>query len=274
MNSKILKGTDIILSSEGELESDVGSLACRVRKGHTVCGDSAFIHADPHKVLFGVFDGVSGEAGADMASSQAARMLLNELGGLKTVNKKQIKDAFSKAHASITDGFTTALVVFVSSEGYFLAASVGDCTLYSIDKNGKLDLELGESRIVGKDDTIFRYLAFRNIVKSVMGWSSGGMEMEMIEGKLSEGEILIAASDAVKDNLKLKVSEYNVEDASGLGDLQKIMGSSGSVRTILEKIYETIIDRMGRSKKKRGGYLLAPKKDDLSLIVFKFSKKR
>ncbi|MFH1393566.1 MAG: protein phosphatase 2C domain-containing protein [Candidatus Micrarchaeota archaeon] len=271
MQEHILKGTEITLNKKAAISSPIGSASCAVRRGHEVCGDSAFLYCDDDNLIFGVFDGVSGEPGADRASSAAAAEILRILKGLKSPGEKGMREALTAAHASLTDGYTTALVVFVGKDGRFVAASVGDSSLYSIDIKGNISLEMPLGRIVKEGDTIFRFMKFRNIVKSVIGWNAGGMEIQMQRGKLSAGEILILSSDCLPDNLEIEVSEFNVEDASGTRDLKGIIGRSRSPEKILDKIYKEIRGRMSLGGRKlRGQFILEPKLDDLAILVFKY----
>jgi serine/threonine protein phosphatase PrpC len=274
MNSKILGGTEITLSKKADTKSGFCKLAAAVRRAHDACGDSAFIHADENKAIFGVFDGVSGEAGADRASTLAAKTILKKLVETEKPGQKEIQKALETAHASVTDGLTTALVVVVLSNGTFISASVGDSTMHSIDQKGNFDIELYGSRVVGKGDTIFRFLAFRNVVKSVIGWHSGEFEVIMREGRLSPGEILIAASDALVDNLNMRVSQFNIEDASGADDLKKIISNQREPEKIRDMLFEEIKERISMDGKeiRQDDMLLAPKKDDFSVVVFRYAQ--
>jgi|GEM_PF-1548272 len=272
MQEHILKGTEITLNKKASIKAPFCKISAAVRRGHEVCGDSAFIYADDEKAIFGVFDGVSGEPSADSASTIAASTVLKELKEVKTPTAKKLKDALSKAHAEVNEGYTTALVLFVKKDGSYMVASVGDSALYSLD-SGEIDLEIPLGRIVSKGDTIFRFMKFRNIVKSVVGWASGGMEINIQRGKLSSGNILIAATDCLPDNLEVEVSEFNVEEQSGKVDLGRIIGKTRDPQKILDKIYETIRERMSNEgRKQRGKYLLESKLDDLGIIVFSYSR--
>lgn len=270
MGSRLLRGTEISDSALASLDAGFCQLSCLVRKGHDVCGDSAFISCDGNTAFFGVFDGVSGEPGADIASSTAAEIVLKRLGP-RMPSEKAMKGAIVEAHTTVMHGFTTALVVAVRNDGAYLAANVGDSALYSLDNAGGAHLEMPLARIVGNGDTIFRFLAFRDVVKSVVGWHAGGMEIRFQKGRLSEGECLISSTDCLPDNLKLAVSEYNVEDASGDKDLADMV-KPGSTEEMVGRIRSELERRMAMGGQTReGGYLLAPKVDDLAIVAFRFS---
>jgi len=99
------------------------------------------------------------------------------------------------------------------------------------------------------------------------------MEINIQRGKLSSGNILIAATDCLPDNLEVEVSEFNVEEQSGKVDLGRIIGKTRDPQKILDKIYETIRERMSNEgRKQRGKYLLESKLDDLGIIVFSYSR--
>ncbi|HID72341.1 TPA: hypothetical protein EYP38_00235 [Candidatus Micrarchaeota archaeon] len=115
-------------------------------------------------------------------------------------------------------------------------------------------------------------MKFRNIVKSIVGWNAGGMEINFQRGKLSPGEVLIAASDCLPDNLELEVSEFNVEDASGVRDLKRIIGKARTPQKVLDRIYGKLKERMSmKGRKQKGKFLMEPKEDDLAIVVFRYS---
>lgn len=270
---QIIRGQEVVSDKQFSISDYFGDAQCIVKKCHTVCGDSAFVYLNNDKAMLAVFDGVSGEAGADKASSFAAESIFEELKDISSPSEKQIKKALVNVHTNIDHGFTTALIVVILPSGSYLAASVGDSSLYSIDKKGQVDLEIPLSRIIGDGDNKFRYFLFRDIVRHALGWTKCDLEIMFQKGKLSNGEILILTSDGLSDNLKIKISEDKIQDASGRHDLKKIIGAERSPEKITKALYAEFKKRSKlRKKTETKGFILAPKLDDLALVVFRFRK--
>jgi len=240
-----------------------------VRKGHEECGDSAFVYMDGKKAILGVFDGVSGEAGAASASSIAATAVLEFLKKHDKASGKIMAKALAKASREINQGYTTATVCFVEKDGTTILAGVGDSPVYGITKKGKIALELPLGRAVGDDNAIFKFFFFRNLVTSVLGPSGVDIHIHTREGKIRKGETLIIASDCLNDNLYIKVRKGYVRDSSGTEDLRKIIGRLKKPESIVKKIAKEIRKRIGKGKKEFEDYVLVPKEDDLALIAFR-----
>lgn len=268
----LIKATDVQTELTGQIMNESFEACCIVKKIHDVCGDSAFAYFDDGKAIVAVFDGVSGEAGADNASSVAAEIILSELRGMKKITEKKIKDALCKAHEKITHGFTTCLVVVVNNDGTYLAASVGDSSLYGIDINGKITLEIERARIVGDGDNEFRFFMFRDIVKSAIGWNSGRFEMQTKKGRLSHGEIFILATDGMTDNFRVEACDSKITDSSGEEDVHEAVKGPDAADAC-KNLVEVFNNRYDKSERiVDGKWILAPKKDDVTVMAFMFRK--
>jgi len=269
-----LLGMEIKKEKAGSISVPFADISYLVRRMHDACGDSAFIHADKKKVIIAVFDGVSGEQGAEQASSVAAIAILNHLKDIDSPSKDDLQEAMVQGHSHITNGYTTALVVIVEKNGRFSSASVGDSALYSIDKAGMIKLELLPKRIVGEGSSIFRFMAFRNIVGSVLG-APGDMEIFFKEGMLDAGDLLLMATDGITDNLKFDVEEGKVKDCSGERDLKEIIGEKNEAKAIIKTIEEEIMRRIeNKVQINEAKESLIIKRDDLAIICLKFNEER
>lgn len=266
---RLLLGNGITEKASAWLESPICELHMLVRKGHGECGDSAFAYCDDERAIIAVFDGVSGEPGAANASSLAATHVIEFLKS-KPHDDKAIRDALIHASKEILKGYTTASVVSIQKDGSFIMATVGDSPVYGMDKTGELGLEIKPGRPVGKGDAIFKFMNFRTLVTSVLGPSEVDMEIQIKEGKISRGEIIILASDGLSDNLFVKVKEGYVEDASGSDDLKSLLGPLRDPKKIVEMLEEELSSRISRGNVEKPGLVLFPKPDDLAIIVLRW----
>jgi len=269
---KVMRGTTITKSKSASAKTSFCELFVLVKKGHEECGDSAFAFCDEDKAVIGVFDGVSGEAGAASASSQAADAVLACLKKTGKCDDKKMREAISKAQNAIDNGFTTAVILFVEKDGSFVIASIGDSPAYGINSEGNVELELPLARAVGSGDSLFKFLHFRNLVTSVMGPGGGEASLHVRKGKLKKGEMFLLASDGLSDNLWLKVKEGYVVDCSGSDDLKKMVGKKKSPKKIVQKLAAEMEKRIRGGRKEEKDSLLDPKTDDIAMAVITFIK--
>lgn len=268
-----LLGTEIKKEKKGELSTKFADMAYTVRRMHDVCGDSAFIYEDSNKAILAVLDGVSGEEGAEQASSVAAVAILNHLKRIESPTKEDVQEALITGAANIVYGLTTALVVVLDKKGGFIAGSVGDSVLYSLDKKGILKLEILPMRIVGEGSPVFRFLMFRNMVPSVLGLPAD-MEIYLKQGTLDPGDMLLLMTDGITDNLKIKIEEKKIKDCSGIDDLKEIIGKESDITKIVKKIRREILRRMeDRVDIKEEEESLIIKPDDLAIIGINLRQK-
>ncbi|HSB46516.1 MAG TPA: protein phosphatase 2C domain-containing protein [Candidatus Bilamarchaeum sp.] len=243
-----------------------GQFSVLVKKGHDDCGDSAFVFSDDDKVIIAVFDGVSGEAGAANASSEAAKAVLGSLRGETKIDAKKMEAALRSAAQKITFGLTTAAVAFIQKDGKFLVAGIGDSPVYGISKN-EVSLELPLARAVKDGDAVFKYFYYRNLLTSAIGQDSSG-ELAIRSGRLEKGEGILLASDGLSDNLYVIVKEGFVTDSSGCDDLRSLLKGKKSAESIVAFLAGEVAKRVSAGKIERPGSLLVPKEDDLSIAAF------
>lgn len=263
---RLIRGTGVSNSKEFGGKGRFCEFFVYVKKGHEECGDSAFVYCDSRKAIVGIFDGVSGEAGAASASSVAASAILEHLKKQDKAEEKTIKKAILHANQKIEHGLTTAVIAFMEKNGSVVVAGVGDSPVYGVSK-GKAGLELPIGRPVGDKDSIFKFLYFRNLVSSVLGPSGIDIHVNMRSGRLRKGEMLILATDGLSDNLYLKVHEGYVTDSSGAEDLSKLIARKKKPETIVKHLMKEVLRRISRGKKEGKGRLLAPKIDDIAIAV-------
>ncbi len=264
---RLIRGIDLSdrRSEEGVSSATEGfEFSISVRKGHEECGDSAFIYAE-ERIIAGVFDGVSGEAGAAEASSVAAEKILAFFKGKKKIGEKEMKEAILLANGSITHGKTTAALLSIDKGGSFITVCVGDSLVYSIDSDGTVSVEIQQGRSVGDDHSILKYLYFRNLVTSVLGLPE--VDMHVRKGRLKKGELIILASDGLSDNLYFKVKEGYVSDTAGTSDLKSMIGKIREPGSLVRLVMGESVKRMAGEKVELPDRWLVPKKDDIALIA-------
>jgi serine/threonine protein phosphatase PrpC len=261
-------------------KTDLSEFSLSVRKGHEECGDSAFVFEADGRLIAGVFDGVSGEAGAAEASSVAAESVLaffkrdiskgKNPKGKKRIDEEEMKKALLSANEKIKHGMTTAALVCIEKNGAFIAACVGDSLVYSIDSKARVSAEIQQGRPVGDDHSILKYLYYRNFVMSVLGPSGKDIDMHVRKGKLKEGEVLLLATDGLTDNLYFKVKEGYVSDTAGTEDLRSIINDIREPEALVRLLIEEAVKRMAGEKIELPDRMLVPKKDDIALIAVRW----
>lgn len=238
-----------------------------VKRGHEECGDSIAAYCND-RIVLAVFDGISGEAGAGHASSQAAKGILDYLKTRKAT-ETTLRDAILYANQQIRFGYTTAAIVSIEKDGSILLAGVGDSPIYSISK-GKTSLEIPLGRAVKKGDSILKFFQFRNLVTSVMGPHDSEIELKIKTGRITKGDIIIMASDGLTDNLYVKTKEGYVTDATGTADLKELVGKTTKPQTIVKKLVKEIEKRIKKGKIQNKNRILFPKTDDLTIIALRW----
>lgn len=270
---RIIRGSEVQKSIEFSGSTNFCDFFGIVRKGHEICGDSAFVYTDENKTIIAVFDGVSGEPGADLASAEAADFFLNFLKKFDTISQKKMNDAAHFAREHVKSGFTTASIIFLEKNGTFLAASVGDSPIYSLDKNEKIDIELPLSRPVGDGDSILKFFNFRVFVSTVFGGFHSGknpeIHMNMRKGRIAKDEILIVASDCLIDNLYVEFNDGYITESAGKSDLKSLIGSLREPKKIIGILSDEIEKRSKGKKIESGSKILEPKLDDLTIIALR-----
>jgi serine/threonine protein phosphatase PrpC len=266
MTSIKLLGKDIKTEKKGDATCKYADISYIVRRMHDACGDSAVIHIDDKKTILSVLDGVSGEEGAEQASSIAAIAILNNLKDNDDITKDDLQDALVNAHSHIVYGFTTALVVAIKPDGGFVSASIGDSTIYSFDKSGNLDIVMDIMRMVGVGSPVFRFALFRNNVTSVLGLQAD-LEIYFKDGKLDPGDSLLLVTDGILDNLKIEIEDEKVKSCSGIMDLKEIIGKENDIKKITRKIRNEILKRIEDNVEiKEESESLIIKPDDFAII--------
>ncbi|MFH1520489.1 MAG: protein phosphatase 2C domain-containing protein [Candidatus Micrarchaeota archaeon] len=270
---KIIKGSEVLNSGEFSGSTDFCDFSGVVKKGHDICGDSAFAYTDENKTIIAVFDGVSGEPGADVASAEAAEFFLDYLKKVNKISQKKMEAAAHIAKNHVKSGFTTASIIFLEKNGVFIAASVGDSPIYGVDKNRNVDLELPISRPVGDGDSILKFFNFRVFVSTVFGGFQSNknpeIHMNMRKGRLGKDELLIVASDCLVDNLYMDSNNGYITDSTGKSDLKSLIGLFCEPKKIIEILSNEIEKRSKGKKVELGSKILEPKLDDLAIIVLR-----
>ncbi len=264
---KLILANDVIKSLSADAKSDVFSIAATVKRGHTRCGDSVFFYCDDERAFGGVFDGVSGEANAALASSKAAQSVLGLLKSAKAVDEKYLEQVLWNANQIIKRGFTTASIFFLEKNGNYAIACVGDSPIFTI-VNGKALPESVSDRPVGIGSPIFDFFQSRNIVTSVLGMEK--IQIQTNSGQLEKGDFLLLCSDGISDNLLIKVKDAFVADDSGAQDLSEILKKETDPKKIVSKLATDISLRIDEPPLAKADYVFEPKKDDLSLLACRF----
>lgn len=225
--------------------------------------EDAFFVADEKS--FGVFDGLGGYRGGEVASNLAKQTMMKVI-----LSSGDIKEAFSKARKVLHDERrqrweykemdSTALVVVLGKmkDGSWQAkvGNIGDSRLY-LFRNGELNVLFDEKwagltkQEAKKLDELDSWEEFnqlneelkavfyaRNIVQRTLGSKKAFSFKEL---KLRRGDILLAMTDGVPDNLTWseieKITIKAVEDS---------LSSEGISRQLVESAYQKSLLAKGR----------------------------
>lgn len=267
---RLIRAGDVTDEAEAHGKSGFCEFAAAVRKGHTECGDSAFLYSDPDNFAAGVLDGVSGEPGAAFASADAARAILDAMKAAAKPSQQVIEDALTKAHLAIRIGYTTATIMHLNRDGSFAVASIGDSPAYGIDADGAVSLELPPDRIVRDNDSILKFFNYRIMVTTVIG---GQMELNahVRTGRLKKGECILLATDGLSDNLFVVTHNGYVKDSSGTGDLSRLIGRLRSPGAVVRRLMSETARRIKSGRAEEPGLMLVPKEDDIAIIAVRKS---
>ena len=271
---RLIGGGDVEASASTKGKTQFCDFAITVQKGHGECGDSAFIRYDKKRFIVGVFDGVSGDPGAAMASTDAANAVLSRLKLPGRPSEQDVEDALSAAHAAVRLGATTASLLILEPDGSFIIAVIGDSPVFSIDSRGSVSLEMPMARIVSDGDSILKFFNFRNYVSSVLGSvfsQDSGLQVHIRSGRLKPGHVIILASDGLSDNLFVEVDDGYVTDASGEADLKSIVGKLREPGAVVKTIMRMLRGRIAKGRQETKKAIIVPKADDITVAVVRFT---
>jgi len=266
---RLIPGESVSGSESSGGRAPFCSFSMLVEQGHGECGDSAFVFHNKERLIAGVFDGVSGDPCAAIASADAAKAVMSHLKGIRKPSEKDVEDAFTAGQLAIRLGATTASVLVLCSDGSFIIASIGDSPVFSLERGGRACLELPLARVVSEGDSILKFFHFRNYVSSVLG-SDNELKLHMRSGKLKKGESFIIASDGLGDNLAMEAEDGYVIDSSGESDLKNIIGKKREPGEIIRAIMSVLHKRIKGGRKEDGKSIIVPKEDDIAIIAVRF----
>ncbi|MEW6748644.1 MAG: protein phosphatase 2C domain-containing protein [Candidatus Micrarchaeota archaeon] len=266
---RLMKGGMVELEESAEGKTPFCDFSLIVRRGHMECGDSAFVYSDENKLLAGVFDGVSGEPGAEQASSDAAEAALSYLKNLDRIGEEEMKEALSRAHLSIKISSTTASLLYLKKDGSFMVAAIGDSPIYGVDAKGGVSLEIPPARTVRDRDSILKYFAFRNYITAALGGPAELLEVSIRKGRLKKGEMLIVASDGLSDNLFVETEDGYVSDSSGVKDLQSLIKGKRTPSSVIKTLMAELAKRLSEGRVEKPGRILQPKEDDIAIAAIR-----
>ena len=103
-----------------------------------------------------------------------------------------------------------------------------------------------------------------------MGPHDSEIELKIKTGRITKGDIIIMASDALTDNLYVKTKEGYVTDATGTADLKELVGKTTKPQTIVKKLVKEIEKRIKKGKIQNKNRILFPKTDDLTIIALRW----
>lgn len=186
--------------------------------------DSFFVNKEYG--LIGVFDGVGGMRGGQLASKEAAKIIQSELLQQESPEQaqKSIQSAIEMAHTKIQEGATTASVVKIcktENEAKAIIGNVGDSRVYLFRNNELIQATLDDSEIrnygiehakimqkklsnitdIDRADQETRAaFASRNVVTQALG-ASEQIFVRLSEVDLKKNDILLCSTDGLTDNL-------------------------------------------------------------------------
>lgn len=227
--------------------------------------DAILVSAEANAI--GVFDGMGGMRNGQVASSQTRDILLQAINEIKGHTREQVSmaldQAFAKAQSEVNRGATTASVAIVTWDGQEIGLecrNIGDSRIYLL-RSGKLDVltlddiphpeaqgyfssAMSESDLPEWCRGLFRN---RHMVTGGIGEGSRS-RVHAFHTKLQAGDLVLAVSDGICDNLTNKEIE------------------SGSVRALAEgrDIADVLLDMARRRSRERS---FRSKEDDMSVVV-------
>jgi PPM family protein phosphatase len=182
---------------------------------------------DAAHLLFGVFDGLGATSQAARAAQLAADAIgaayrdhgaADGYGAERALLVRAVQDAGVLIAANLDDGLTTASVVKVCSRedsgATALICNIGDSRVYQLTAVGELrqrtlddsvfgadwDMQLHLSEVVVPTGTLERrYLEQRHVLDRCLG--EPGDAPRLWEADVGDGDLLLAVTDGVTDNL-------------------------------------------------------------------------
>ena len=221
-------------------------------ESHPERNEDAFFLDETSRAL-GVFDGVGGAQGSELASKLASEAVAKYLKSTQSVLPKQLSHlamygALYAGHEAIINGAdgrdiaTTAAVakVFETEEGepYVVVASVGDSRAFQFRDRRLTHLTLDQAYYLpGRDEKDIKDMQmtlaqatdlseltreeqlafrFRNVISSYLGGSNNQPVITVNDFKVQKGDRLVITTDGIHDNLT----------NSEIEDILQQMGSS------------------------------------------------
>lgn len=205
--------------------------------------EDAYLVDAPH-LLFGVFDGLGATTQAAEAAALAADSIRaayreqrpgDDCDAERTLLLRAVKGAGAAIAADLDDGLTTASVVKLCEQpdgrATALIAHVGDSRVYQFAAVGELrqctlddsmfgadwDLQLQLGEVVGPTTMIeFAYFEQRHILDRCLG--SPGDDARLWETDVDDGDLLLALTDGVTDNLTFSEVREVISDGRESAD--------------------------------------------------------
>lgn len=282
--------------TNSEFGASLGNLSMHAitQKGETrdSCDDRILVVASDNGILIGVFDGFK-EQGGDFSREVPKDIIglfykkggaigtKEELGkiigtaGQNAIKRIRIKN---QEHRS----GTTVTVAFVSPDGKFIAANLGDSAAYvkAQDKTTRLFDYATVTDEIGNRQSLEqlhpqpeRYANIRRILST--GIISTGTEgkVEMAEGVLEAGATLILATDGLTKQLWAGTNPAgDIIEASGSNDLAFATRNARTAEThvshlIGEVNLRTGLQIFGGYMYHPGGTVLMPQDDDVAIVA-------
>jgi serine/threonine protein phosphatase PrpC len=267
---KIIAGKDVRSPARWSGASAFCESALFVKKkdGAEVCGDSVFSYSDRKKAVLGVFDGVGGKAGAELASSEAAAGALSYLKETRLSGSPCMLQAFESAAASIGPGSTTGVIALICQDGSGILGSVGDSPAYVLRADGTVEIQLPLDNMVGDGSPLLDFFNNRHIIFSSL--PEAWMHAHIAPIKLSKGDCIILASDGLSENLYVAMRGEFVTDCSGVTDLSRLLGSERSPARMITVLAKEVARRIEAVKIRKKGKVMMSKQDDLAIAALRF----
>ena len=194
-----------------------------IRNGHesSLCEDHVMVTALPDgRVVLGVYDGMGGYGGGDVASKIAATSIMESLQNGVTLKKAyaqadmDVNIARSKGIGSAKMG-TAAATIVISPDGKASIANVGDCRVYVVRNNGNVEWITDDQ---GSIDRIGRklkkagndmnaldekeqssYVGNRHYIGAYLGEGTKAQSYAPYECVLKPGDRIVVVSDGIGD---------------------------------------------------------------------------
>lgn len=208
--------------------------AARTHPGRVRTNNEDLPLLDPARGIFGVIDGVGGEAGGEVAAATAHDVILQRLSRPIGTPAERVREAIAIANNEIfrraqdsraLRGMACVVTVALVADGWLTAGHVGDSRLYKIRPEGLRKLTRDHSPVGEREDAgelgevdAMRHPRRNEVFRDVGSISRDKDELEfvdIIEEPLERDSAILVCSDGLSDMLTSSTIAHLVRQHAG-----------------------------------------------------------